>query len=162
MHCQQDQSNFPIRKQSSQKDNRLPCHSTIPPIQEINSSTGKSNNLQQEILHQWDLLIPFCSYQMLRRWGKPISAASFSGYHPPTGRQILHEGYSGRQSICFNIVVGLAAILTKYKSNLWQSDKRDRGEIKSNWIGTILREGNRRMETGLKNKNYVLNYFSLV
>ena len=99
--------------------------------QEINSSTGKSNNLQQELELRGDLSIPFCNIRRSQRWGKPVSSASLSGYHPPTGRQTQGDGSLGKAD---RLVSGLTAILTKYKSNLWQSDNRDEGVTRCNWI----------------------------
>lgn len=80
-----------------QKDNRSPCHF---PIQEINSGSGKSNNLQWELLllrRPYDLIL---QYQTHTRWGKPVSSASLCGYHLPTGRQTQGRGSLGRQIAC--------------------------------------------------------------
>lgn len=99
--------------QSSLKDNGLPCHFSTSPIQEINSSTGKSNNLRRKQRNQGDLTIPF---HAIRRSGDELSrfsSASHPRYHPPTGWQTQTEGSLGKQIICCASVWDLTAVVRK-------------------------------------------------
>lgn len=102
----------------------------------------------------WRPYDPILQYQTLRRWGKPVSSASLSGYHPPTGRQRHHEG-----SLGFNVVWGLT-ILTKYKSNLGQSDNRDTGTIRCNWIWIPLEEDSCREKSRFDASNCIFLFMS--
>lgn len=153
-------SNFPIRKHSSHKDNRLPCHPP-PPKPPPNPGDKLQHWKEQQFAARapapqrpYD---PILQYQTLRRWGKPVSSASLSGYHPPTGRENTTRRVLGKAEHLprFNIVLGLTTVLTKYKSNLRQSDNSDRGAIRCNWIRILLEKEKWRV----KNRFHASNTF---
>ena len=102
-------SNFPIHELSSQKDNRLLCHfSNLPPIQEINSRTGKK---QQFAAGAPAPRRPLRSHSAISdAEGDEVSCFfSFPSLviTPPQANQTQDEGSSG-----FNIVFGWT-VLTK-------------------------------------------------
>lgn len=51
-------------------------------------------------------------------------------------------------SRAFNMGLGLTTILTKYKSNPLQSDNRDQGEIRNDWIRMLCRMGTMGWKAG--------------
>lgn len=93
--------------QSSLIDNGLPCNFFTSPMQEMNSSTGKSNNLRRELRNLGDLTIPFPT---IRRSGDEVSrfsSASHPGYHPPAGWQTVTQTWRviGKRDhlLCFSL-----------------------------------------------------------
>lgn len=98
-----------------------PFHTPPPPslFQEINSSSEKSNNLQYELLHRKDLMIPFCSIRHLEDEVSLFLQASSLVIVLPEADENRQGVLRGAQHmLCFNKVLDLTAILTKQKSNL--------------------------------------------
>lgn len=129
--------------QSSLKDNGLPCHFSTSPMQEINSSSGKSNNLRRERRNRVDLTIPF---HAINRSGDEVSrfsSASNPGYHPPTGWQTQTQRVIGKTDrlLCFSLGFDSSCEKIQYISNLLQSDNRDEGATGCNWIRISLQGG---------------------
>lgn len=131
--------------QSSLKDNGLPCNFSTSPMQEMNSSTGKSNNLRRELRKLGDLTIPFPT---IRRSGDEVSrfsSASHPGYHPPTGWQTVTQTWRviGKRDhlLCFSLGFDSSCEKIQYISNILQSDNWDEGATGCNRIRISLQEG---------------------
>lgn len=129
--------------QSSLKDNGLPCHFSTSPMQEINLSTGKSNNLRRELRNRGDLTIPF---RTIRRSGDEVSrfsSTSHPGYYPPTGWQTQTRRVIGKTDhlLCFSLGFDSSCEKIQYISNLLQNDNRDEGATGCNWIRISLQDG---------------------
>ena len=78
------------------------CLVISPTVQEINSGAGKEQQFAAGAPGPRRPYDPILLYQTLRRWAKPVSSASLSGYHPPTGRQTQDQGSSGKHGVQYS------------------------------------------------------------